>query len=230
VLLYNSFMRTYAQKSKTAELTAETASRRPNPLVLGQRYDADPLLPGPFMLKSIFAIAVLAVNGLLAVSSAQTDAPIKDSLRTIAGDLKIVETKANCRYSVLLNEKVVLKTYCDDESTLYSATPEPTIHTYYKSLGGLGDFEEVVLFQMQMLGNACDGGDLIFLGLRKNGSYRLSDSIGFCGGRAPVITWGADKVTVFIPGGPPNRGQGYLPSETWVYGKGSVTRRKAKRR
>ena len=181
------------------------------------------------MGKPVWALAILAFTGLLTLASAQTTPEPKDSLHTIAGDLKIIETKANCRYAVLLNEKVVLNTDCDDESSPYYATPEPTIHTYYKSLTGLGDFEEVVLFQMQMLGNACDGGDLIFLGLRKNGSYRLSDSIGFCGGRAPVITWGPDRVTVVLPGGPPNRGKGYIPAETWVYEKGSVSKRKRAR-
>src|SRR6185295_1915194 len=121
------------------------------------------------------------------VASGQTPAT-KDSLHTIAGDLKIVEVKANCQFNVTLNDKVILKTNCDDESSTYYATPEPTIHTYYKSLAGLDDFAEVVLFQMQMLGNACDGGDLIFLGLKRDGSHLLSKGIGFCGGRPPVVT------------------------------------------
>jgi len=175
------------------------------------------------------SLTILLAIGLPAIANGQTPAT-KDSLHTIAGDLKIVEVKANCQFNVTLNDKVILRTDCDDESSTYYATPEPTIHTYYKSLVGLGDFEEVVLLQMQMLGNACDGGDLIFLGLKKNGTPSLSNSIGFCGGRPPVVTWGTDKVTVFIPGGPPNRGTGYIPSETWVYEKGRVTKQKAKGR
>src|SRR5262249_46279572 len=169
------------------------------------------------------------ITGLFAVAPAQS-AATKDSLHTIAGDLKIIELKANCRFNILLNDQIIFKTDCDDESSKYYATPEPTIHTYYKSLTGIVGFEEAVLLQMQMLGNACDGGDLIFLGLKKDGSYKLSDSIGFCGGRPPVITWDPDKVTVFIPGGPPNRGKGYIPAETWVYEKGKVTRRRTRRR
>ena len=150
----------------------------------------------------------------------------KDSLHTLAGDLKIVEVKPNCQFDVTLNDKLILKTDCDDESSTYYATPEPTIHTYYKSLGGLGEFEEVIFFQMQMLGNACDGGDLIFLGLKKNGTHSLSNSIGFCGGRPPVGYVGNRQGYSFIPGGPPNRGTGYIPSETWVYEKGRVTKLK----
>jgi len=179
-------------------------------------------------VKTFLLLTSLLVNGLLASASAQTTPQVKDSLHTVAGDLKILEVKANCQYRIQLNDQIIFKTDCDDESSKYYATPEPTIHTYYKSLGGTGDFEEVVLWQMQMLGNACDGGDLIFLGLKKDGSYRLSNSIEFCGGRPPVITWATDKVTVFIPGGPPNRGNGYLPSETWIYSNGRVTKEKAR--
>lgn len=174
-----------------------------------------------FIIFALFAITP-------ALAAGQTAPVTKDSLHTIAGDLKIVEVKANCRFNVTLNDKVILKTDCDDESSEYYATPEPTIHTYHKSLVGIGDFEEVVLFQMQMLGNACDGGDLIFLGLKKNSSHALSNSIDFCGGRPPVVNWAPDKVTVFIPGGRANHGTGYIPSETWIYEKGRVTKQRAK--
>jgi len=177
------------------------------------------------MIKS-FVFLLIALTPAIALAQ---PAVTKDSVHTIAGELKIVEVKANCQFNLVLNDKVILKTDCDDESTRYYATPEPTIHTYYKSLEGLGEFEEVVLLQMQMLGNACEGGDLIFLGLKKNGSFSLSNSIDFCGGRPPIITWGSDKVTVFIPGGPPNRGTGYIPSETWIYEKGRVTKLRPKR-
>jgi hypothetical protein len=170
----------------------------------------------------------IVFGSLLMVAAGQTPAT-KDSLHTIAGDLKILEIEAICKYQVLLNDKIILKTDCDDESNKYYATPEPTIHTYYKSFVAIGEFDEVVLLQMQMMGNACDGGDLIFLGLKKNGSYSLSNGIDFCGGRPPVITWGTDKVTVFIPGGPPNRGTGYIRSETWVYEKGQVRKLKTRR-
>src|SRR5262245_33302158 len=180
-------------------------------------------------LRLVLSLTIFLIAGVTGQVFGQTPPVTKDSLHTIAGELKIVEVKASCQFKLILNDKVILKTDCDDESTRYYATPEPTIHTYYKSLEGLGEFEEVVLLQMQMLGNACDGGDLIFLGLKKNGSFSLSNSIDFCGGRPPIITWGSDKGTVFIPGGPPNRGTGYIPSETWIYEKGRVTKLRPKR-
>lgn len=172
--------------------------------------------------------AVSFILSLPVPAFAQTPPAANDRLPTIAGELKIVELEAHCKYQVLLDEKVILKTDCHDESSEYYATPKPTIHTYYKPLAGLGNFEELILFQMQMLGNACDGGDLLFLGVRKNGTHLLSKPVPFCGGRQPVITWAPDKVTVFIPGGPPNRGKGYIRSETWVYERGSVKKLKAR--
>jgi hypothetical protein len=49
-------------------------------------------------------------------ASGQTPAA-RDSLKTIAGDLKILEIKAHCQYQVTLNDKTILKTNCDDESS-----------------------------------------------------------------------------------------------------------------
>jgi hypothetical protein len=180
-------------------------------------------------LKRILPLTMLVlVNGLFVFSFGQTAPATKDSLHTIAGDLEILEVQERCKYNLVLNGKIILRTDCADESNKYYSTPEPTIHTYYKSIEGIDDFAEIILFQMQMLGNACDGGDLIFLGLKTDKSYLLSNNIPFCGGRQPVITWGPNKVTLFIPGGPPNRGKGYIPSETWVYEKGFVTKLAAK--
>lgn len=117
------------------------------------------------------------------------------SLQTIAGELKIVEIDQLCKFNVTLNGKVVLRTDCTDESNIWVSTPIPIIHTYYKS-AGVRPFAEVVLLQMHMLGNACNGGSLLFVGLKEDRSFSLSESIGFCGGHPPVVTWSNSKVTV----------------------------------
>lgn len=184
---------------------------------------------GSVRLTRALLVALSLIVCFAALASGQTTPAAIDSLHTIAGQLTILEMEAHCKYNILLAGKIIFQTDCQNESNKYYATPEPTIHTFHKSLAGVGDFDEVVLFQMQMLGNACDGGDLIFLGLRKNGSYVLSNGIDFCGGRPPIITWGPDKVTVLIPGGPPNRGKGYIPADTWVYESGRVKKLAARR-
>jgi len=154
-------------------------------------------------------------------AKAQVPSVFDDNLKTIAGELKIVTLKDSCKFNVTLDGKVVLRTDCDDERNEWSTTPIPGIHTYYKARG-VHPFDEVVLLQMNMLGNACDGGPMIFLGLKKDQKFTLSKSIDFCGGSPPVVTWSEAKVTVLLPGGPPNRGAGYIPAETWIYERGVV--------
>jgi hypothetical protein len=178
------------------------------------------------MTRSLMLCTLLVV---LEASGASAQAPASsvfdDSLKTISGELKIVALKDACKFNVTLNGKVVLRTDCENERNEWATTPIPSIHTYYKSQG-VRPFDEVVLLQMGMLGNACDGGPLLFLGLKSDKTFSVSGSIDFCGGPPAVVTWSGSRVTVLIPGGPPNRGVGYIPAETWIYEKGIVKRLK----
>lgn len=160
----------------------------------------------------------------------QSASPFPDSRMTVAGELEIVPVDEPCKYNVTLGGKIILTTDCEAESNPWSSMSIPTIHTHHKK--AVRPFDQVVLLQMNMLGNACDGGPLLFLGLKKDQTYSLSEPIDFCGGKAPVVTWSSSRVTVRIPGGPPNRGSGYIPGETWVYQNGVVkkVRAAAKRR
>lgn len=181
--------------------------------------------------KVLVSCCLLLIALRVSVASAQdqSSSVFADSLKTIAGELKIVALDESCKFNVTLNGKVLLGTDCQGESNMWSGTPIPIIHTFYKS-GGVRPFDEVVLLQMNMLGNACNGGPLLFLGLKEDKTYSLSESIDFCGGSPPVVTWSESKVTVLIPGGPPNRGTGYIPPETWVYQNGLVKQVKPNKR
>ncbi|MBA3438276.1 MAG: hypothetical protein H0T92_00200 [Pyrinomonadaceae bacterium] len=159
------------------------------------------------VISSCLLLLVLQVR--VANAQEQSSSVFADSLKTIAGELKIIALNESCKFTVTLNDKVVLRTDCEDESNVWSSTPIPIIHTFYKS-GGVQPFGEVVLLQMNMLGNACNGGPLLFLGLKEDKTFSLSESIDFCGGASPVVTWSDSKVTVLIPGGPPNRGTVYI--------------------
>lgn len=48
--------------------------------------------------------------------------------------------------------------------------------------------------------------------------------IPYCGGPDPLVHVAATRVTVVIPEHPPNRGEGLLPGETYIYTAGSVAR------
>lgn len=166
-------------------------------------------------------ILLLAPQVDLAYAQEQPSSAFADNLQTIAGELKIVPVDQSCKFNVTLNGKIVLRTDCEDESNMWSRTPIPVIHTFYKA-AGVRPFDEVVLLQMNMLGNACNGGPLLFIGLKDDKSYSVSESIDFCGGAPAVVTWSDSKVTVLLPGGAPNRGAGYIAPETWVYQNGLI--------
>lgn len=185
------------------------------------------------MKSQLNGVVALALLPLIAVSfvagyanaPAQNELgkPFDKSITTIAGELSIKEIDQACAYEVRLSGKLLLKTDCQDEGKPYAVTPLPVIYSYFPG-DSIAPFDEVVLLQFNMFGNACNGGPLRFLGLKEDGTYQLSEEIDFCGGKPPVVTWGDNKATVLLPGGPPNRGTGYIPSETWVYQGGKVRR------
>lgn len=183
----------------------------------------------PVSSRILFCVILAAWPLSVAKAQEPVSSVFADSLTTVAGDLRIVAVKDLCKFKVTLDGKVILTTDCDDERNVWSTTPLPSIHTYYKSQG-VRPFDEVVLLQMNMLGNACDGGPLLFLGLKKDKTWAWSKRIDFCGGSPPVVTWSNARVTVLIPGGPPNRGTGYIPAETWSYENGVVKRAKQNKR
>lgn len=100
--------------------------------------------------------------------------------------------------------------------------PAPRILERYPQ--GIAPFDEVIVFQQDMRGNACNGGPLWMLGLKRDGSHAISDPIDFCGGKAPQLSATREQLTVVLPGGPLNRGEGEVPTETWRYRNGEVVR------
>ena len=175
-------------------------------------------------------IFVILVTLSVATTRAQErdDSPFSGSLYTVAGLLKVIVHEESCRYEVVLNGKRIWHSDCHATSSAEADMPIPTIHTYYKQ--GVQPFAEVILMQQQMVGNACNGGPLWFIGLYQDGSYALSQRIAFCGGRQPIVTWSENKITVVLPGGPPHRGTRIIPTVTWVYENGQVKQTKVLKR
>ncbi len=181
-----------------------------------------------YILRNICIVLLLA---LMAASMAQkiSAQTLKHRLGTAAGELKIVQLdkgQLGNQFAITINDKIVLKTNGEDGTSQFSETPVPEILKYVQK--EIAPFDEVVVFQQHMWGNACNGGPIWFLGLRKNGSFQVSKHIEFCGGKDPIVKVGVDKITIVIPGGPPNRGSGYIPGETWVYQNGDVRQVKAR--
>lgn len=183
-------------------------------------------------MKHFIFLIVLVCSNAITLKAQETGAStLRQRLVTVAGELKIAQldegTLGN-KFAITLNKDIILKTNGEQESGKFSDFPIPKIIKHIKN--GVPPFDELVIFQQNMWGNACDGGPIWFLGLNKNGSFGISTPIDFCGGRAPIIKEAPDKVTIIIPGGPPNRGTGYIPGETWVYENGKVRQIKAQKR
>jgi hypothetical protein len=173
-------------------------------------------------LMFLFAVVPAAVF-------AQNAGKVKERLMTPAGEIRITqldEGELGNKFAVTLGDKSILQTNGEEDGQ-FSDSPVPTI---LKHFNAVTPYDAVVVFQQNMWGNACDGGPLWFLGLKRDGTFSVSSPIDFCGGRPPTITQSASRIVVTIPGGPPNRGRGYIPGETWVYENGQVRQLKSGRK
>jgi len=72
------------------------------------------------MESKALILSCLVFVGLQAnVTNAQAHASVfADSLKTVAGELKIVPLDQSCKFNVTLNGKVVLRTDCEDETNV----------------------------------------------------------------------------------------------------------------
>jgi len=164
----------------------------------------------------LLACFLLPLNSVLAQQSERDI--YEDSLVTEAGELEITKrADVEFGYQVTLDGRIIVRTNANDSGSVYSGNYIPKIHTYYKP--GLENFEgEIVLLEFISGGNACPGGALQFLNLRRNELPRLSNLVDAC--IPPIVTWDYGKVTLFFPRSPVLRGTGFLPAETWIYQNG----------
>jgi hypothetical protein len=127
------------------------------------------------------------------------------------------------RYTVRLAGKTIFTTNAHDAKDPNMLGPMPTIFKVITP--PTTPFDEVIMFQQNGPGNACYGYGFWFLGLKKDGSFSVSNPLPACGGPQPRVTATPQRVTVFFPAAPPNRGTGVLPSQTWTYENGEVRER-----
>lgn len=132
-------------------------------------------------------------------------------INTSAGKLTVSSTSGELECVINLGKKVISTYECDTS---------PEILKHVKT--AVSPFDEVIVFQNRMLGNACNGTDVFLLGINKNGNYEISEPIGYCGGPAPIVAVGTSKITVTFPRRRPNRGTGWLRKEVWEYKDGKI--------
>ena len=178
------------------------------------------------MIRITLAISLLLTIAVISIAQEPNTPTIKtppeERIVTVAGELKIVQPDVGNwnRFDITLNNNVILKTNGEDEThSRFSDYPHP--HILKQIPKGVPPFDEVVIFEQNMWGNACSGGPIWFLGLKKSGSFKISNDIDFCGlAGDPIIKVSLDKIIIATPSSPPNRFAGYIPAATWVYQNG----------
>lgn len=156
-----------------------------------------------------FITALLFLLLIYSHSAAQEER--RASINTVAGKLTILSWMGTLDCALKLGQKTILKYECDTS---------PEVLKQFKT--SVSPFDEVVVFQNRMLGNACDGTDIFLIGFNKNGKYEVSASIGYCGGPAPIVTAKTGKITVTLPRHRANRGDNWIRKEVWIYEKASL--------
>jgi hypothetical protein len=143
---------------------------------------------------------------------------------TVGGRLEVflAPTADGEGYEVRLGGHVVVKSSYELMNAGKRGGLEPWIAG---TLGPVEPFDEVVLLAWGAVGNACLGlgYGVTFVGIRRDGRFSVAD-IPLCGGPEPLVQVTRTKVTVVIPEHPPNRGEGRIPRETYIYAAGKVVR------
>jgi len=132
---------------------------------------------------------------------------------TGAGKVEITKLADNKSCELKIKNRVIHQYDCEFSYL-------PTIIEHFK--GNFSPFTEILVIQEWPMGNACNGGAIRFLGIKKKGTYILSKEIGFCGGPDPIVGQSRGKVLLIFPGSPPNRGDGNISTEVWIFENGKT--------
>lgn len=154
------------------------------------------------MLRHTSLILILLFNFLSYASDS--------TVSTVLGKLTLLKEDKSC-YVRLNKIKVKIPIECE-----YSHTPS----ILGKFTKGIQPYDEVIIIQDFPMGNACEGGSLYFLGLKSDGLNQFFDSVCYCGGPKPVIETASNRI--IFPAHGPNRGDGFIPQETYVYSNGEI--------
>ncbi len=181
------------------------------------------------LLIQAVSLTTFVVFTQMLVLSQETTQPItKEHLLTKAGELKVFQLdkgEMGCKFSVALDEKVVLKTDCESKSAEFHSFPIPSILGSFNT--NVSPYDEIVILQQSMWANACGGGPVWVLGLKNNGSFKRLIAIDYCGDFDVMNKQIGNKIFITLhQSGIRNQGFGYFPQQTWVYENGMLTRRR----
>jgi hypothetical protein len=151
----------------------------------------------------------LAAFGLWISGCPVLASTIKEQRTTPAGQLvieQVDEGPLGNEFFVYLAGKTILHSKLDDNTTEFPDYPVPHIFAYFD--GPVGESDAVAVFQQSNWGNSCNGGPVWFLGISRDGNFKKSNSIEFCG--PPEI-----HLMLSRPGQA-------SPPEQWIYSEGKL--------
>ena len=166
-----------------------------------------------------FSLSILALVTYPLISNAADN---QSPILTPKGELKIHHNEA---LEVKQSDEVCAVTVGDEIAFIDKCSGEysPTIIGRFKKILPNKEESMIVVIQRQPGGNACNGGPLIMIEATKNYTT-TSLPLDFCGGADPVITPNAKGIMITFPGGAPNRGSGYIPTEKYQYQGGFISK------
>jgi len=140
------------------------------------------------------------------------------SISTVAGNLSVSSTAGELDCVIKLGRKVIRTFECDYSPQVLKHIKQP-----------ISSFDSIIVFQKQTTAQSCEGLDVFFLGLNKEGSYKFSDSIEYCGGPRPLLTTSGRKIIVTLPAFKAFSG-GFIRKQVWEYEDGEIRLIKQKRK
>ena len=155
--------------------------------------------------------AWLSLTLMLVCGLAQAQADSR-SVATVAGELRLSHNGSTCRWT--LGARELHRIDCDGAHL-------PELLGRFSQ--GLGRHDEVLVWQELPMGNACNGGPLHLMALRRDGTVQVAAPLDFCGGAAPQLQRQGTAVLITFPGGPRNRGSGRTATARWRFQDGVLS-------
>jgi hypothetical protein len=141
------------------------------------------------------------------------------AVQTVAGRLEIAPVGGGTRsdaHVVRMDGHELLRT---GAGGAFADFPLPRLLARF---GALAPFDEVLVFQQHMYGNACSGGPLWILGLRRGGAPVRSTAIDYCGGADPELETRGAALLVTLPGAAANGVLAGQAPQRWEFRAGEL--------
>ncbi len=150
---------------------------------------------------------------MIVVSIACSAAADERVAATSAGELRYGKNETSGMCLITLARKMLAQFDCTD-----AFLPE----LIFKSSQLGTEQGQILVFQENPMGNACNGGPLHVIGIGADGKTATPPSIDFCGGKAPVFSEKKDVLLITLPGGSRNHGEGKTVDEAWRWSQGKL--------